>query len=235
MGDMIRLDKCLTLNYGLSRKEAGTVIRKGRVSVNGSVVKDAAAKVSAEDLIVCDGDGLEVVTEERKRYFLINKPKGCVCSNDDPQNPIVLTLLEGEAGGLFCVGRLDLDTEGLLFITDDGGWAHRITSPKKSHSKTYEVWLAEDCPEENIRLFAEGVMLRGEKYATRPAVLEIMEPRHVLLTITEGRYHQVKRMFASTGNKVVGLKRIAIGDIRLDEDLQSGEYRELTAEEIAMF
>jgi len=216
MGDMIRLDKCLTLNYGLSRKEAGTVIRKGRVSVNGSVVKDAAAKVSAEDSIVCDGEGLEVVTEERKRYFLINKPKGCVCSNDDPQNPIVLTLLEGEAGGLFCVG-------------------HRITSPKKSHSKTYEVWLAEDCPEENIRLFAEGVMLRGEKYATRPAVLEILEPRHVLLTITEGRYHQVKRMFASTGNRVVGLKRIAIGEIRLDENLLPGEYRELTAEEIAMF
>lgn len=235
MGDKIRLDKCLTLNYGLSRKEAGVVIRRGEVTVNGKTVKDAALKVSADDSIVCGGDGLEVVTEQRKRYFLINKPKGCVCSNDDPTNPIVLTLLDGEAGGLFCVGRLDMDTEGLLFITDDGAWAHRITSPKKSHSKTYEVWLAEDCSEDNVKLFAEGVMLRGEKDPTRPAVLEILEPRHVLLTITEGRYHQVKRMFAYTGNRVIGLKRIAIGDVKLDEDLMPGEYRELTPEETALF
>lgn len=235
MGDRIRLDKCLTLNYGLSRKEAGVVIRKGEVTVNGSVVKDAALKVGPEDAIVCNGDGLEVVTEQKKRYFMINKPQGCVCSNDDPMNPIVLTLLSEEAGGLFCVGRLDLDTEGLLFITDDGAWAHRITSPKKCHTKTYEVWLAEDCPESNIELFEKGVLLRGEKEPTRPARLEILEPKHVLLTITEGRYHQVKRMFGFTGNRVVGLKRISIGEVMLDDDLMPGEYRELTEREIALF
>ena len=234
MNSTIRLDKCLTINYGFSRKEAGTIIRKGRVTVNGSVCKDVALKVSPEDFIEFEGGQLDVVTEKTKRYFMIYKPKGCVCSNDDPQNPIVLSLLE-ESSGLFCVGRLDLDTEGLLLITDDGAWSHRITSPKKSHPKTYEVWLADDCSADAENLFAEGVLLRGDKTPTRPAVLKILEPRHVLLTITEGRYHQVKRMFAFTGNRVVGLKRLSVGNITLDKDMQPGEYRKLTPEECAEF
>ena len=234
MNSTIRLDKCLTINYGFSRKEAGTIIRKGRVTVNGSVCKDVALKVSPEDFIEFEGGQLDVVTEKTKRYFMIYKPKGCVCSNDDPQNPIVLSLLE-ESSGLFCVGRLDLDTEGLLLITGDGAQSHRITSPKKKKKKTYEVWLADDCSADAEKLFAEGVLLRGEKTPTRPAVLKILEPRHVLLTITEGRYHQVKRMFAFTGNRVVGLKRLSVGNITLDKDMQPGEYRKLTPEECAEF
>ncbi len=234
MNDKIRLDKCLSLNFGLSRKQAGNLIRRGEVAVAGTVVRDAAFKVSGADAVTCLGRELEVVTAARRRYFALNKPKGRVCANDDPLSPTVLALFKDEAGGLFCVGRLDKDAEGLLFVTDDGAWAHRVSSPRAGHEKTYEVTLARDCDPGAAALFAAGVRLKGERDPTRPARLEILEPRRALLTVTEGRYHQVKRMFASAGNKVTELKRIAVGGVKLG-DLGPGEYRELTPEEVALF
>lgn len=239
MKDSIRLDKCVTTNFGYSRKDAGKLIRTGCISVNGVVVKDASIKVSSTDVITFDGDEdveeLQVITSQQKRYFMINKPAGYICANEDSLNPIIFSLLDREiVSGLFCVGRLDLDTEGLLFITDDGEWSHRITSPKHHCDKTYEVNLAEPCPESAIELFKNGVELNGERNLTKPAILEIIEPNLVHLTIREGKYHQVKRMFAAIGNKVIGLKRISIGPVTL-EDLEEGEYRELTSEEIEFF
>jgi 16S rRNA pseudouridine516 synthase len=233
MAASVRLDKCLTDNYGVSRKEAGRIIRKGVVKVNDIVIKDAAYKVKPEDVIQCDDETLDVHTEEQKRYFMLNKPQGYVCASTDYQYPIVLSLIDEPcAYDLFCVGRLDLDTEGLLLITDDGAWSHRITSPKHHCDKVYEVVLRDDCSGDVVEIFSKGILLKGEKKETKPATLKIIEPRLVHLTISEGKYHQVKRMFASVGNHVEFLKRIKIGDVALDENLGVGEYRELTEDEV---
>ncbi|MCC5853221.1 MAG: pseudouridine synthase, partial [Alkalimonas sp.] len=132
------------------------------------------------------------------------------------------------------VGRLDLDTTGLLLITDDGQWLHRITSPKHHVAKTYRVWLADPIPADAAAKFGEGVLLRGEKDPTLPAELEVVAEREALLTIHEGRYHQVKRMFAALGNKVVRLHREKIGDFQLPADLVEGEYRQLRDTERAL-
>ncbi|MGN1394016.1 MAG: 16S rRNA pseudouridine(516) synthase RsuA [Succinivibrionaceae bacterium] len=231
----MRLDKCITVNYGYSRKEASKIIRKGIVKVNGNVVKDSAFRVSEKDLVTCDGDDLIVITAKHKRYFALYKPTGYVCANEDSLNPIVFSLLERDiVSGLFCVGRLDLDTEGLLLITDDGDWAHRITSPKHHCEKTYEVTLAEPCADDVIEIFNKGILLNNEKHLTKPARLKIITSTLVHLTISEGKYHQVKRMFAAVGNKVIALKRLSIGSITLD-NLEVGAYRELTQEEIEEF
>ena len=155
---------------------------------------------------------------------------------DDPEHPIVFTLLdEPLVERLHTVGRLDLDTTGLLLLTDDGQWSHRISSPKHHVAKTYRVWTADPIPQSAIAQFAEGVMLRNEKNATLPAELEIVSETEALLTIHEGRYHQVKRMFAAIGNKVEKLHREQIGSFKLGADLAEGEYRYLTPEEVALF
>ena len=233
--ETVRLDKCLTMNFGCSRREAGIFIRKGRVTVNGIPVRDAALRVSPEDDVRCDDSGLQVVTRACPRYLMLNKPAGCVSATDDSEYPTVMSCLRDEAGGLFPVGRLDLDTEGLIFITDDGAWAHRVTAPSRKCPKVYEAVLEHPADPALKEIFARGVLLRGEKTPTLPAELEILAPEKVRLTIHEGRYHQVKRMFASQGNHVISLRRIAIGGIFLPEDLGSGEYRPLTPQEIALF
>ncbi|MCR6555561.1 16S rRNA pseudouridine(516) synthase RsuA, partial [Aeromonas sp. CPF2-S1] len=167
---------------------------------------------------------------------MLHKPEGYVCSNEDPDHATVFHLLDEPAmGKLHVVGRLDLDTTGLVLITDDGQWSHRITSPRHECAKTYHVWLADPVSEEAISLFADGIYLRNENDKTRPAELEILDEREARLTIHEGKYHQVKRMFAAIGNKVVGLHRERIGDLALDDELAPGEYRELTEEEVALF
>ena len=233
--ETIRLDKCLAMNFGCSRREAGILIRKGRVTVNGNFVRDAALKVSPDDAVCCDDSDLQVVTKASPRYFMLNKPVGCVSATDDSEYPTVMSCLRDEAGGLFPVGRRDLDTEGLIFITDDGAWAHRVTAPSRKCPKVYEAVLEQPLDPALKEIFAKGVLLRGEKTPTLPAELEILEPEKVRLTIHEGRYHQVKRMFASQGNHVVALRRIAIGGIFLPGDLAPGDYRPLTPEEIALF
>ncbi len=233
--ETIRLDKCVAQNYGCSRREAGLLIRKGQVTVNGAIVRDAAMKVSGEDQVRNAEQDLEVVTRDIPRYFMLNKPRGVVTATDDSEHSTVMSCFWNEAGGLFPVGRLDLDTEGLLFITDDGAWAHRVTAPSRKCPKVYEAELEKPADPALKEIFAAGVLLRGEKTPTLPAELEILEPNRVRLTIYEGRYHQVKRMFASQGNHVISLKRIAIGGIALPEDLAPGKYRPLTPEEAALF
>ena len=165
---------------------------------------------------------------------MLNKPEGYVCSTDDPDHPTVLYFLdEPVAHKLHAAGRLDIDTTGLVLMTDDGQWSHRITSPRHHCEKTYRVTLESPVSDDTAEQFAKGVQLHNEKDLTKPAVLEILTPTDVRLTISEGRYHQVKRMFAAVGNHVVGLHRERIGAIELDPDLAPGEYRPLTEEEIA--
>lgn len=230
----MRLDKFLCDCSDLTRSQAGKLIRQGEVMVDGVLVKQPAFHINEQSLVEFDGVTLQM--GQRNRYFMLHKPEGYVCSNEDPDHPTVFFLMDEPAmGKLHVVGRLDLDTTGLVLVTDDGQWSHRITSPRHECAKTYHVQLADPVSEDAISLFADGVFLRNEDDKTRPAELEILGEREARLTIHEGKYHQVKRMFATIGNKVVGLHRERIGGLVLDDDLAEGEYRELTPEEIAQF
>ena len=170
-------------------------------------------------------------------YEVITKPKGYVCTNDDPVHPCVTRLLRdiANAHDLHAAGRLDVDTTGLVLLTNDGQWSHRVTSPRKQCGKTYHVWLADPVANDTRNRFAQGIMLKNEKQLTRPAQLTLINSTEASLIIHEGKYHQVKRMFAAEGNKVVRLHRDAIGSLALDDELAEGEYRFLTESEIDLF
>lgn len=227
----MRLDKFICESTGLTRSQAGKVIRQGVVTLNGNKVKQAALQVSPDDVVCLDDQQIEIIGV---RYIMLHKPAGYICSTSDPDHPTVFTLLEEPLlERLHTVGRLDLDTTGLVLITDDGQWSHRISSPKHHVAKTYRVWTADAIPASAIEQFAQGVMLRSETNPTLPATLEILGEKEALLTIQEGRYHQVKRMFAAIGNKVDKLHRQQIGSIMLPDDLAEGAYRALTAAELA--
>ncbi|MDD1780622.1 16S rRNA pseudouridine(516) synthase RsuA [Enterovibrio sp. ZSDZ35] len=229
----MRLDKFLCDTVGVTRKQATYLLKEKRVTVEGEIVKSGALKIAEDANVEFDGMALRL---SGPRYYMMNKPEGYVCSHEDAHNPTVFILFD-EVGAekLHIAGRLDCDTTGLLLLTDDGQWSHRVTSPKHKCDKTYRVWLEDAVSDETADLFAEGVQLRGEKAETLPAQMEKVDEKEVLLTIHEGKYHQVKRMFASVGNKVVGLHRESVGELVLDEALEPGEYRSLTEDEIALF
>jgi 16S rRNA pseudouridine516 synthase len=228
----MRLDKFIAQQLGISRAIAGREIRASRITVDGEIVRNAAFKLLPEHEVEFDGNPL--AQQNGPRYFMLNKPQGYVCSTEDPDHPTVLYFLdEPVAHKLHAAGRLDIDTTGLVLMTDDGQWSHRITSPRHHCEKTYRVALDVPVSPETAEQFANGIQLHNEKDLTKPATLEVITPTDVRLTISEGRYHQVKRMFAAVGNHVVGLHRERIGEIELDPDLAPGEYRPLTDEEIA--
>jgi len=228
----MRLDKFISQQLEISRAIAHREIRGQRVTVNGEVVRDTAFKLLPDHEVVYDGNVLQMQTGPR--YFMLNKPQGYVCSTDDPDHPTIIYFIEEPmAFKLHAAGRLDIDTTGLVLLTDDGQWSHRITSPRHHCEKTYRVTLESPVSDDTAAQFTAGVQLHNEKSLTKPAQLEVITLTEVLLTLSEGRYHQVKRMFAAVGNRVVGLHRERIGDISLDADLEPGEYRPLTAEEIA--
>ncbi|EHH1188192.1 16S rRNA pseudouridine(516) synthase RsuA [Vibrio vulnificus] len=228
----MRLDKFLCDALGATRKEATKILKSGEVTVNEQVQKSGAVKVTEE--CVVEWQGSELVTQG-PRYIMLYKPEGFVCSHEDGFNHTAFVLLdEVKMDELHFAGRLDVDTTGLVLITDDGKWSHRITSPKHKCDKTYRVWLADPIGSDYAEKLAAGVQLRNEKELTLPAQMTIVnaDENEVLLTIHEGKYHQVKRMFAALGNKVEQLHRERIGAIELDENLEPGEYRYLTQEEI---
>ncbi|WP_373768225.1 16S rRNA pseudouridine(516) synthase RsuA [Glaesserella sp.] len=230
----MRLDKFIAENTGLTRSQAGKALRAGQVTVNGIVEKNSALKISAQDEVCFDGEPL--TWTEAGQYFMLYKPQHCVCSHDEGDYPTVFRFFDPPLNSkLHCAGRLDADTTGLVLLTDDGQWSHRITSPKHHCEKTYLVTLADPVEDFYTDKLAEGILLRGEKTPTKPAKLEILDDYNVNLTISEGRYHQVKRMFAALGNKVEALHRWRIGNVILDETLEEGEFRMLTPEEIASF
>lgn len=227
----MRLDKFIAEQTGLTRSQAARALRQGAVAVNGEAEKSGARKVSAQDEILFDGEPLQWL--EGLQYFMLNKPQGYVCSHYDGDYPTVYQFFDYPlASKLHTAGRLDADTTGLVLLTDDGQWSHRVTSPKHHCEKTYLVTLA-DPVESNYQAACEqGILLRGEKEPTKPAKLEIIDDYNVNLTISEGRYHQVKRMFAALGNKVVALHRWRVGPVLLDDSLAEGEFRPLTQQEI---
>ena len=226
----MRLDRYLSKVSPLSRSQAQKAIRAGRVTVNGKALKQASMAVAPTAEVRFDGEPL---VKPAHRYFMLCKPKGYVCSSSDRHNSTVLELLhEPVLAGLHFAGRLDVDATGLVLITDDGVWSHQITSPRRNCPKCYLVTLAEPLSAQSADKLRAGVQLRGEQRPTKPAELTCLSDTVVRLTITEGRYHQVKRMLAAVGNRVIGLHRESIANLDLDSDLEPGEYRPLSGSEI---
>lgn len=227
----MRLDKFLATCTELSRADAKKALQSGRVQVAGVVTKSASLKLAADAAVTLDG---QLLTLSGPRYIMLHKPVDTLCSTIDEHYVSVLSLLDIERRGeLHIAGRLDADTTGLVLITDDGQWSHAITSPKKRCAKVYRVTLAEPLSAEAKAALETGVMLNGEEKPTLPAEVEILEPCQILLTLCEGKYHQVKRMVAAVGNKVLALHRQQIGSVVLDPALAEGEWRHLTAAEVA--
>lgn len=229
----MRLDKYISDNSDLTRTLASKAIRSGRIRVNQTKAKSGSLKIDPKlDVIRLDGVALQAQSEYR--YFMMNKPKGVVCANSDAEHPLVFDLMKQEINlhQLHTVGRLDKDTTGLLLVTDDGQWSHKISSPKHHQTKTYRAQLAEPLVADAESRIEQGIVLNDDVKPTLPAKLVRISDTEVLLTISEGRYHQVKRMMGALGNRVVELHRQSIGSIQLDETLASGEYRLLTEQEI---
>lgn len=229
-----RIDKIISnMGYG-SRKTVKKTIREGRVMINDSIVTDNSIKINPyENKIYVDG---QEVLYRKNIYIMMNKPQNVVSSTYDPNNKIVLELLSHEylIYEPFPMGRLDKDTEGLLLISNDGKLAHKILSPKNRVDKKYYVEVNGYIEDEHIERFKEGVIL-DDGYKTLPAKLEIIDSNiisKVYLTIQEGKFHQVKRMFKSISAEVIYLKRVTMGKLNLDSTLEPGEYRELSQSEI---
>ena len=228
----MRLDKFLAHHLGVSRTIVNKELKAQKVTVNGDVVKSGAYHISSDQIV--EYDGFEIVPITENRYFMLNKPQGYVCSTDDPDHPTILYFIdEPMSEKLHSAGRLDLDTTGLVLLTDDGKWSHRITSPKHHCEKIYQVTVEQPLTTNLIEIFKQGIQLKSEKTLTEPAKLIIIDDYHAELTISEGRYHQVKRMFAAVNNHVTQLHRKQIGVIVLD--IPEGEYRPLTQDEISSF
>lgn len=229
----IRLDKLLAASSAGTRSEVKNVIRKGRVTVNGAVCKNADSKVDAEKDVICL-DGQQIFYTEFE-YHMLYKPAGCVTAVRDARYPTVMDHIRSvRKKELFPVGRLDLDTEGLLLITNDGELAHRLLAPGKHVDKTYYARVQGEVTQEDVMRFRDGIDI-GEERPAMPAVLEILTAgrvSEVRVTVQEGKFHQIKRMFAAVGKQVLYLKRLRMGSLALDERLQPGESRRLTQEEI---
>ncbi|PQJ30130.1 pseudouridine synthase [Rubritalea profundi] len=229
----MRLDKFIATHSEASRSLAKVAILSGRAKVNGVVVKDQGLKLKPEDEIIVNG---QLITESGEVYIALYKPEDVLSSTgDDEEDDTVIDLVDGFTHKeLHIAGRLDKDATGLVLLTSDGKWSHRVTSPKFSCEKVYHVTLIDPIDEEIVEIFAEGLYLRGEEKRTLPAKLELLGEREGRLTITEGKYHQVKRMFGAIGNKVLELKRENIGAVTL-RDLEPGEFYELDDAEIQSF
>lgn len=233
---MIRLDKYLADMGCGTRQEVKKLIRSGQVSVNGAVVKKPETKVEQTVQEVCLNG--EKVGYESFEYYMLNKPAGVISATEDRSCQTVVDLIqEKKRKDLFPVGRLDKDTEGLLLITNDGELAHRLLSPKKHVDKCYFARVSGKVTEDNVRSFENGVNIGSleQPEITMPGKLEIItsdEISQIHLTIQEGKFHQVKRMFRAVGKEVIYLKRLRMGTLVLDENLSIGEYRPLTKEEL---
>ena len=227
---MERLDKIISNQTGYSRKEVKELVRQKRIIMNDVVVLKSDVKVDAsKDVILLDGD--EILVKEYV-YLMLNKPKGYVSATEDKTMPTVLELvpIEYSHRDLFPAGRLDRDTTGLMLITDDGEFAHNILSPKKHITKTYKVIIDIDMTEEMVEGFKNGVnLIDGE---CKSAELIITGEKSGTVILTEGRYHQIKRMFGCFGAKVLELERVGMGKFFLPDDLELGECREFTNEEL---
>jgi 16S rRNA pseudouridine516 synthase len=227
----MRLDKFVCKSTELTKIEAIQRINLGELSVNDQITTNEATQVHQNNTIMLNDVRLKA---RDFRYIMMHKPAGTICSNVDEAYPSLFNYLDvDKVSELHIAGRLDVDTTGLVLITDDGHWSFNITLPTKRCNKIYHVNLANNIAGDVVSKFEKGIKLQGEQQLTLPAILKVITSKEVLLTITEGKFHQVKRMFAAVGNRVVSLHREKIGDICLDVEL--GQWRYLTNEEVHSF
>lgn len=226
----MRLDKFLANNTEHSRKDIKRLLRADRITLNGESVRNAAMNIPDDAEVRLDDHLVEALGPG---YFMLNKPIGVVCANSDQEHETVFDLINEPHDNLHVAGRLDIDTTGLVLITGDGKWSHRVMSPRFECEKSYIAILSEMITDSMITKLEEGVMLQGESQRTAPAKVEKIAEDEIRLIITEGRYHQVKRMLACVGTSVAELHRERIGEISLDSNLQPGEYRQLTEDEVS--
>ena len=227
----MRVDRLLSNLPRFNRKQVRLLLAERRVSVDGVAVSDPHHEVREFSRVCVDDEVLQA--GKPARYFMLHKPQGCVSATADPQHPTVLDLLdEPDKGELHIAGRLDFNTTGLMLITNDGQWSRRLTQPQTKLPKVYLVETDQAIGPEYASTFAEGLYFAFEDLTTQPAELELLGPTTARLSIVEGRYHQVKRMFGHFDNKVIGLHRERMGPLVLDVALAPGQYRALTDDEI---
>lgn len=225
-----RLDRFLSSRLNISRRNLRPVLASGRVTVDDAIVTDPQKIINEFSYITFDG---EVLQDKQPVYIMMYKPVGVVSATVDDEHQTVIDLLERpDTDDLHIVGRLDLNTSGLLLLTNDGRWSRRLTQPESKVSKQYRVTLAKPLTEEYIQAFAEGMYFGYEDITTRPAILKIISEHVAEVTLEEGRYHQIKRMFGRFRNQVLGLHRHSIGNLSLDANLLPGQSRDLSAHEI---
>ena len=234
----MRLDKFLA-NSGIgTRKEVKEILKKGKISVNSIFIKDGRIHINEKKDIIKYED--KVVGYKPFVYIMMNKPAGVVSATEDNHHKTVIDLLNDKyrTYDIFPVGRLDIDTEGLLLLTNDGVLSHNLLSPKKHVSKKYYVKIAKPLSENDVKILENGIKLE-ENFITKKAKVEIIsedscenDDNQVYITIYEGKFHQVKRIFKAVNNEVLYLKRVKMGNLSLDENLKLGEYRELTGKDL---
>ena len=231
----MRLDNFLNKALSVSRSEASKIIKDKKIIVNDKIVTKKDTYIDEQkDIIKYNG---EIITYKEFIYIMLNKPKGYLSATKDGKEKTVIDLIDIKRD-IFPVGRLDKDTEGLLLLTNNGKYAHYLTSPNHHVEKKDYVELEKNIKPEDIILFCEGLEIRDGKdelYMTKPAKLDLITNNSCYVYITEGKFHQIKRMFEKLDNKVTYLKRVKFGEIELDETLKLGQYRELTEEEIKLF
>lgn len=225
----MRLDKLVADSIGITRKDSKNLIKKGLVSSGGVIIKDAGANVNESDELIIDGKKVEY---KKFIYLMMNKPQGYISATDDKRQKTVLDLLPENFSryDLFPAGRLDIDTEGFLLLTNDGQTAHNLLSPSKKVGKEYFARLEKPLSESDRLKIEAGVDIGG--YVTKPAHISMQSETECVITIVEGKFHQVKKMFEAVENKVIYLKRISFASLPLDPSLSLGEYRYLTPEEV---
>ena len=232
---MERLDKIIASQGQYSRSDVKKLIKQGRVTLDGSAVKSSDVKADPDKAVIkIDG---RVLSYKKHIYIMLNKPKGVISATEDPTQPTVIDLVPAEMRrkGLFPAGRLDGDTTGFVLITDDGDFAHRILSPKNHIMKTYIATLQRELTQADAEAFRNGVELKDGTLCLE-AELTALDGSVPMaqVRICEGKYHQVKRMFAALGNKVLELRRVKMGELALDEDLPEGQCREITSQELLL-
>lgn len=226
----MRLDRFLCETNTGTRSQVKQYVRQGLVTVNGEVTKSADRRLNEYADVICLNG--KRISYQPFVYYMLNKPEGVVSATRDNTARTVVSLLDTKGrDDIFPVGRLDKDTTGLLLLTNDGELAHKLLSPKRHVDKTYHVTMEHELSSQDVQMLSEGVDIGDEK-RTLPARVERLSEREIALTIHEGRFHQVKRMLQAVGNEVLALKRVSFGNLRLDESLLFGEYRELTPKEV---
>ena len=225
-----RLDRFVATRLGINRRDVRVMLAKQRITVDGEFASRINQVIDQFSAVCVDGESLQ---DNHPVYLMMNKPVGVVSATKDDQHKTVIDLLNtDEYADLHIVGRLDLNSSGLLLLTNHGEWSRSLTSPEKKVSKVYEVRVEKPVNEECIRAFAEGIYFPFEDITTLPAGLEKLSDTLVRVSLMEGKYHQIKRMFGRFRNPVLALHRVSIGSLQLDSELQPGDSRELTADEI---